>query len=394
MTRALCWLLLAGCTIPVNVGSLASGFGGGGGGGVSGVDCTEPGTRRAYRVTLAETAVDDPNCWDGGVVPADHLLPAQTFDIVVASTTVFYGTFSVSPAPLKTELTLGLDGLPAQQLGNAPEIIIGEGIGGEGTRFDWTRVRRSRATVMDDATETRSTFARFDFDRFDTAQTAGTLALSSSFSCTPGPPPRNAPCGAPRDTEKCEVIRTFVATPSTLAARWFVPTTPTLEGSTTYLVSLDLGAISRPDMRCVVTRPPTLLVEELTPNLRALEVWQANASTVRVPPRSYQLGEAPRLDLESDFSAPPNEVQVQELTGLPVVDARELTTTRAGLPGRICGFFPDGAYYRSPELLELESASDCTGSACPGGAIDRTFCQVAIEYFAIELATAPFTTSP
>ena len=135
----------------------------------------------------------------------------------------------------------------------------------------------------------------------------------------------------------------------------------------------------------MVTRPLTSLVEELTPNLRALEVWQATPETVRTPPRSYQLGEAPRLVVDTDFHAPPNNVQTRQYPGAPVADANELITTSAGLPGRICGFFPDGAIYRSLELLELESASDCTGSACPGGAIDRTFCEVAMEYFEIEL---------
>ncbi len=373
---SLAMVFLLGCAIPVNVGA----FGGEGVPplvmpGVPLEPCGEPGRATAYRITLAATPVDAPTCWSDGGVPLEHTLRAQTFEVLVVTK--------------GAQATLGVAGLAAQPLGDVAQVRVGEGVAGAGTSFPWRAITRTPGPAQDDATEVRTVEALFEFDRFDTAQTAGTLTLTSRWQCELGGPPRSALCGAPpADASGCSVVRTFTAEP---IARdpWLAPATAPLDGGRTFLVSLDLGAMSRLDTRCGIAGQPTPTTT-LTPNLRALEVWQATAELVRVVPRSYQLGDAPLIEVTSDFGPPPDNTQTRTVETSPASDVKERRTTSATLAPRVCGFFPD-AGTSGDTVLTLSSSFDCTG---PGCALDslgnpaRTFCQLDLPWFAIEFGVA------
>ena len=381
--------LLAGGAIPVNVGAftgegIVTGNGTGGGTGVLLEPCCGAGRLKAYRVTLAAAFVDAPTCWreDGGVPGDAGVLPAQTFEVLVATK--------------DEQATLGVFGLAAQPLGDVAQVRVGEGVGGTGTRFPWTEVTSTRGPALDDAIEVRTVEAVFEFDRFDTAQTAGTLTLTSRWQCLLGAPPRNASCGAlPPDASGCSAVRTFTAEPIAVPDRWTTPAAP-LDGGRTFLVSLDLGAMSRLDTRCGIAGQPTA-TSTLTPNLRALEVWQATPELVRAVPRSYQLGDAPPIEVASDFGQPPDNTQTRTVETSPASDVKETRTTSATLAPRVCGFFPDAGTSGDAVLL-LTSSFDCAGTGCALDSLGnpaRSYCQLDLPWFAIEsIESGPFVQEP
>ncbi|MDP1829051.1 MAG: hypothetical protein Q8L48_37660 [Archangium sp.] len=353
----------------------------GGGAGVLVDPCGGASRLKAYRLTLAAAFVDAPTCWGDGGVPQDAgVLTEQTFEVLVATK--------------DEQATLGVSGLGAQPLGHVAVVRVGEGVGGTGTRFPWTEITSLRGPALDDAIEVRTVEAIFEFDRFDTAQTAGTLTLTSRWQCMLGPPPRNASCGAPPpDVSGCSVVKTFTAEAIPLPDHWTTPAEP-LDGGRTFLVSLDLGAMSRLETRCGIAGQP-LPTSTLTPNLRALEVWQMTPELVRAVPRSYQLGDAPLIEVGSDFGQPPANTQTRTVETSPASDLKETRTTSATLAPRVCGFFVDDAGVSGDAVLALSSSFDCTGTGCPLDSLGnpaRSFCQLDLPWFAIEFG--PFVTAP
>ncbi len=371
-------LVLISCTIPVNVGSfdvgVVGGTGGAGGGpGVIDRCGASSGRLRPYRVTLSETEVADPGCWIGRVVPPNHSLPEETFEVLIASLSAPYA-----------RSTLGVAGLSPQPLGDLGVVTVGEGVAGE-DGFAWTQQDSVRGPAVDDPVETRTTQATFEFDRFDTVQTAGTLTLSAQYSCAAGAAPRNAPCPpSPPEDGGCTAVRTFIAVPISLPERWSTPTTPLLDGASQFLVSLDLGSMSSDRTHCGIIGQP-VQTTRLTPRLRALEVWQATSSMVRVVPRKYQLGDAPLIKVFSDFPAPPDNTQSTSETTYPASDIKEVRITNATLPGT-CGR-PTFTGILEGQALQLESSYDCTGAGCAldqNGNPVRAYCELELPWFSIQ----------
>lgn len=372
-------LLLVGCAFPVDLGPLDNGFSGAGGGlGFfdSGVPsgCDPPEKLRPYRVTLAQTDVNNPNCWQSGLVPDNHTLPQESFEALL----VIKGA----------QATLGVAGLSEQPLGDVAVVSVGEGVAGTRSSFIWTAIANSRGLAVDDPREKHTTEAIFEFDRLDTPLTAGTLTLTSLWECTPGGPPRSAPCRpAPRDAAGCSVVRNFVAEPIAIPSRWVTPITPPLEGASAFLVSLDLGAVA--GARCgIIGQPAPNSLE--TPRLRSLEVWQQTSDVVRMVPRSYQLGDAPLIEVSSDFGPAPADLQSRTVDSTPSPDMKETRTTSARLVVRPCTSLPP--------TLQLESSYRCSGPGCPldlTGNPAHTFCELGVGWFAVELnPTYNIQTSP
>lgn len=337
--------------------------------------CAEHSTVLAFRVTLAPTDVDGVTCWQGGVVLIDHTLPAATFEVAIASRSA--------------ESTLGLAGFPVQQLGNVAIVKVGEGLAKTSRGFVWTEISRTRRQALDDAIEQRTSEAIFEFDRFDIPETAGGVTLTSQWECQPGPPPRNAPCGpAPADASRCAVTRRFTAVQIALPSRWSMAAEPRLEGAGRFLVSLDLGGVSASEIDCGISEQ-SVPTSNLTPTLRALEVWQANSTTVRPGARSFQLGNSPSIDLASDFNAPLGNSISQTVVSMPSADVTKTQTIRATLLSRECGISPALNAGTAPsDLLRLLASADCVGSGCPQdttGNPVHTSCQLDLRLFSILL---------
>lgn len=279
----------------------------------------------AYRVTVDPTPLTNPSCWADGGLPPDAGLPLETFDALIVQGS-----------------TLGITGLATQQLGDAPAITVGSAFAGNATRFEWT-------TQSGSLREEIRTQAIFSFDRIDTRETAGTIALSAS--------------GLGRS---CAVIRSFRAVAIDASAAWTLAT-PELAGAKPYVAVIDLGSLSRTDATCGAP-----LVR--TPTLRAIEVWQIAWPLARIPPRSIALTGAPTVELESDFG-PSVQRHVSERDA--GVDAKETRSTEAQLVLPCMNATP---------ALELSSRYECTGAGCAALTPDDAgTCAVRIPYSAFAL---------
>lgn len=391
---ALLLACLAACEIGVDVGSRD-----GAGPFDAGAEeqfCPAAARLVAFEVRLDAMPLTEPSCWLDGAVPANHTLPEETFEVLVATstTTTFSGAAGTGGGsgtvtfPVREVVTLGLAGLGPQRLGDAPVIEVGAAM----TGFEWQRTHTTRVRRF--AQEERFTTARFEFDRLDLSQSAGQLVLSARWSCLPF----GTGCTRPADRQSCSVTRPFVARRlPDVPARWTTPITPEVEGAEPYLVSLDLGALSRAGMTCA---PPELVadVTDSTPTLRALEVWQLATDVIRLPGRRITFPVAPSLELESDFQRDSQSVTPQlhardrALTG----DGLERRSSSALMYGRRCGasFADAGAYVREAELV-LESRYDCFGDAgCAAvRSADRGTCRVVLPWLPM-LLPAPFVTGP
>lgn len=376
---------LAACQFDVNVGPRDAGPGPDAGPTMLDEFCPEPAKYQAYEVRLDPTPVDTPGCWNGGIVPADHTLPAETFQVLIASTNTFLGGVGggagggvgTTASLVNQDVTLAINGLGAQKLGDAPLIKVGPATAG----FEWQSTLVSAASTL--SRQERLTTARFAFDRLDLPNTAGQLTLEARWTCVHS----GGDCEVPTDSQWCAVNRTFVAQKLAVVPEgWTVPTTALLEGATPYLVSVDLGALSRPTLAC----PAAGLEQyELTPTLRSLEVWQLAPFQLRVPARTFDFAGAPTVELSSDFG---NGTQF-ERTQLHGEDraldstTRERRTSVATLNGRSCGaFMVDGGSSVRPAELVLESTYECTGDNCgTSTATDRGNCRVVVPWLSLRL---------
>jgi hypothetical protein len=300
---------------------------------------------RSYRITLEPTAVSEPSCWNGGGVPVDHTLAEETFEVLLVQ-----------------RRTLGVLGMAPQKLGDSPAITVGQAIGGNETRYEWISTHVSPSGL-------RQTSARFDFDRLDTLETAGVLRLESSWVC-----PRFTTCVTPSDSRSCTVERRLIASVIQPNASWTAVTTPVLSGARPHLVVIDLGVLSRPEGDCVTPEMPA--TRELTPNARAIEVWQLAWPLVRAPARTYVFRGAPAVETESDFGPIFQQHVTMRDAG---VDARETRTTTAvlNLP---CG-------NEGGRGLELASRYECEGTGCAAlePPEDRGLCSVSVPYATFDL---------
>jgi hypothetical protein len=343
---ALIWVAFAaGCGIDIDVGTDLPTDSGLIATPVTPAQCPPRAELRSFRITLDPTPLIEPSCWNDGGVPSDYTLAGETFEVLVVQ-----------------RQTLGVLGMTPQRLGDSPTITVGQAFGGNENSYEWTSTHVSPSGV-------RGTLARFDFDRLDTRETAGTLRLESAWSC-----PRFTTCPVPSDGRSCSVERRFVASAIEPNAAWTAVTTPVLAGAKPYLVVIDLGALSRPEGDCVTPEMPA--TRELTPNARAIEAWQIAWPLVRAPTRTYALRGAPVVEAQSDFG-PFSQERVAESDG--GVDARETRTTTATL-NLPCG-------NTGGRGLELTSRYECAGSGCASLPLpeDRGTCSVSVPFFTFEL---------
>ena len=300
---------------------------------------------RSYRITVEPTSLGAPSCWNDGGVPVDPTLPAETFEVLIVQ-----------------RQTLGVLGLSSQRLGDSPVITVGPAMGGSGTRYEWTSVRFSPSGV-------RTTLARFEFDRLDTQETAGTLRLEASWSC-----PLFTTCVTPPDARACVLERKFTASAIVPSAEWTALTTPPLAGAKPHLVVIDTGALARPEGDCETPEMPA--TRELTPNARAIEVWQIAWPLVRAPARTYAVRGAPAVEAPSDFGP---LLQPRVSVSDAGVDAKEMRTTSAvlNLPCSNTG----------GRGIDLSSRYECEGTGCASltPPEDRGSCSVSVPFSTFEL---------
>lgn len=328
---------------------------------------------RAYALTIDGATIDTPVCYRDNAVPSTpDVEPPRTLEVLVWDT-----PSGASFVALKE--------LQPYTLGESPTITPPGGLRARTAgMFVFDRASTSRYPGLS-ATESRHTQLTLTFADASAPSTTGTLELRSSYGCTPG----NDACPTPNptpDSAWCALQLAFTAQQVPVTSKWSTPAGALLSGGTKYLVATrTLDVVPIPNPSCYRSNQLPVTSQTAENGSVVLDVWQRSASgdALRTAPMTYQLGEAPTVQVAGDFVRDGGVYEAASVTSSPFpgVQATELRERRVT--------FAFDAGVEVTGSLEVSARYTCVAGAepcpSPNPTPDSASCEVLSGFTAVRL---------